>query len=430
MVETSEAAAVAVTGTPMEAPVADETVSSDLDSADEGLWAYLVGNSELPRVEGIPDLLPTASLPRSHDSATASAPDQLSPPARSGLSAPPPPSSLSALIDRLEVESSDLGVVHEIAAAPDQAHETNLFNCDNDEGDLPCRQRSRLRRGDENSAMHPPLLQPPVRHPTTNHINHYDPSAPWGYDAEAPIVRLLDVHGEEPHRCYLVEWKGRPMQCLDNATTRSMMALVDDWKASGDSRSFMEWEKPRDLASEAGTCFMDAFRSALYYLGQPGLVTMEMWDAFEVSRPASIRYGVSCEDVTEFFKSLQRQSVPLNYDLLLTNVNTQSNGDVQTLSEFFRSLVPGVYLVSAGEDDVGHCFVVIWNGPGRRLLALDDYDVSRDPPMVVLPLSFQQWIKHVKWICRVELQLDYVCRGKRKSKAQKQREKRLRQEQQ
>ncbi|GMF46653.1 unnamed protein product [Phytophthora fragariaefolia] len=153
---------------------------------------------------------------------------------------------------------------------------------------------------------------------------------------------------------------------------------------------------------------------------------MEIWDAFEGTRPASIRYGVSRDDVTGFLKPLQRQSVPLNYDLLLTNVITQSNGDVQTISEFIRSLVPGVYLVSAGEDDVGHCFVVVSNGPGRRLYALDDYDVSRDPPMVVLPLSLQQWIKHVKWICRVELQLDYVCCGKRKAKTKKKLEKRLR----
>ncbi|GMF48680.1 unnamed protein product [Phytophthora fragariaefolia] len=190
----------------------------------------------------------------------------------------------------------------------------------------------------------------------------------------------------------------------------------------------MDWTKPRDLASAAGTCFMDAFRSAFYYLGQPDLVTMEMWDAFEDTRPDSIQYGVSRED--EFFKLLQRQSIPLDYDLLLANRNTVSNGNVETLSKFFRFLAPGVYLVSAGEDDIGHCFVVISNGPDRRLLALDDYDVSHDPPMVVIPLSFQRWVKHVKWICRVQLQPGYVCRGKRKSKTQKRREKRLREQQQ
>ncbi|ETM55607.1 hypothetical protein L914_01191 [Phytophthora nicotianae] len=43
----------------------------------------------------------------------------------------------------------------------------------------------------------------------------------------------------------------------------------------------MGWYDVRDIASEAGTCFMDAFRCALYHLGRPNLVTMEMWDEYE-----------------------------------------------------------------------------------------------------------------------------------------------------
>ncbi|KAE9148358.1 hypothetical protein PF006_g7035 [Phytophthora fragariae] len=82
-------------------------------------------------------------------------------------------------------------------------------------------------------------------------------------------------------------------------------------------RTFCGWFEERDSASEAGTCFVDAFRSALYYLGRPDLVTMEMWDAYEDTRLEAIQYGVSCDDVTEFFKHLQRHSVPLNYDVML-----------------------------------------------------------------------------------------------------------------
>ncbi|GMF46654.1 unnamed protein product [Phytophthora fragariaefolia] len=118
MVEISEAD-VSVAGTPVEASVADEAVSSDLDSANEGLWADLVRNSELPRVEGSPNPSLTVSLSRLLDPATASAPDQPSPPVGSGLRAPPTPSSLSALIDRLKVEALDLWVGHEIATSPD-----------------------------------------------------------------------------------------------------------------------------------------------------------------------------------------------------------------------------------------------------------------------------------------------------------------------
>ncbi|KAE9156916.1 hypothetical protein PF002_g33490, partial [Phytophthora fragariae] len=90
------------------------------------------------------------------------------------------------------------------------------------------------------------------------------------YSAEADISRLLDVQGDQPHRCFLVQWKGRPLQMtwvweeqLDNATTRPMMQDVLTWKASGTSESIISYHKERDTASAAGTCFMDAFRSAL-----------------------------------------------------------------------------------------------------------------------------------------------------------------------
>ncbi|KAE9265446.1 hypothetical protein PR003_g32453, partial [Phytophthora rubi] len=178
---------------------------------------------------------------------------------------------------------------------------------------------------------------------------------------------------------------------LDNATTRPMMQDVLTWKASGTSESIISYHKERDTASAAGTCFMDAFRSALYYLGQPNLVTMEMWDAFEDTRPPEIQNGVTREDVTAFFKLLQRQSVPLDYDRLMVNLHSSSSANIETLHDFCKTLDAGAYLVSAGEDGIGHCFVVISHGPGKRLIALDSFDSKRDPPMVVIPLRYQQW---------------------------------------
>ncbi|KAE9159978.1 hypothetical protein PF005_g31831 [Phytophthora fragariae] len=210
-----------------------------------------------------------------------------------------------------------------------------------------------------------------------------------------------------------------------------MMQDVLTWKASGTSESIISYHKERDTASAAGTCFMDAFRSALYYLGQPNLVTMEMWDAFEDTRPPEIQNGVAREDVTAFFNLLQRQSVPLDYDRLMVNLHSSSSANIETLHDFCKTLDAGAYLVSAGEDGIGHCFVVISHGPGKRLIALDSFDSKRDPPMVVIPLRYQQWIKHVKWICCVALKPGYQCRhGKRKSKTQRKREKRLKEQQQ
>ncbi|ETM02371.1 hypothetical protein L917_01147 [Phytophthora nicotianae] len=75
-----------------------------------------------------------------------------------------------------------------------------------------------------------PLPKAPERHPTTNHHNHYNPYAPWDYANSAGITRLLDVEGESPHRCYLAQWKCRPLQMswvwmelLDKESTRNMM---------------------------------------------------------------------------------------------------------------------------------------------------------------------------------------------------------------
>ncbi|ETN24919.1 hypothetical protein PPTG_01083 [Phytophthora nicotianae INRA-310] len=103
---------------------------------------------------------------------------------------------------------------------------------------------------------------------------------------------------------------------------------------------------------------------------------------------------------------------------MLPNIFHGSIGGVATLERFFEALVPGTYLVTAGQDDVGHCFVVVKTGPNARLVVLDGYSADHHPPMEVVPLLNYQWIESVKWISRVQLQLGYVCRhGKRTSKA-------------
>ncbi|ETP53946.1 hypothetical protein F442_01210 [Phytophthora nicotianae P10297] len=79
------------------------------------------------------------------------------------------------------------------------------------------------------------------------------------------------------------------MELLDKESTRYMMQNVDEWKAAGSKETFMGWYDVRDIDSEAGTCFMDAFRCALYHLGRPNLVTMEMWDEYEKLVPTSLR---------------------------------------------------------------------------------------------------------------------------------------------
>ncbi|ETO58454.1 hypothetical protein F444_23171 [Phytophthora nicotianae P1976] len=139
-----------------------------------------------------------------------------------------PPSVLQELIYEITVEGlcgddvgGDVADDDSVAAedAPLQAEDTQRSK------------RTRLRRGDETSDWHPfPLPKAPERHPTMNHRNHYNPYAPWDYANSAGITRLLDVEGESPRRCYLAQWKCRPLQMswvwmelLDKESTRNMM---------------------------------------------------------------------------------------------------------------------------------------------------------------------------------------------------------------
>ncbi|POM76009.1 hypothetical protein PHPALM_6803, partial [Phytophthora palmivora] len=175
--------------------------------------------------------------------------------------------------------------------------------------------RRRLRRGDTVPLKHPALPAAPEVHPYTKHRNYYDPEAPWDYDKKVNIKRLLDCHGNPPHRCYLVQWQGRPLQ-LSWVWREELVDVVPDsvnridaWKASGSKEPIMSYFDNRDTASDDDCCFIDAIRAALYHLGCPDLVTVEMWEVFEKTRPSDIQYGVTREDVTEFFKYLQRKSV-------------------------------------------------------------------------------------------------------------------------
>ncbi|ETM55614.1 hypothetical protein L914_01189, partial [Phytophthora nicotianae] len=333
-----DAPAVAVTlPPPVRAPVA----SSPCDAAAEAPGSNLVPPRSVTHPVGSSE---TASA-TPHDASASS-----------------PPSVLQEPIYEITIEGlcgDDVGgdvADDDSVAAEDVPLQAVVLLNDEVEEDSQRSKRTRLRRGDETSEWHPfPLPKAPERHPTTNHRNLYNPDAPWDYANSAGITRLLDVEGESPHRCYLVQWKGRPLQMswvwmelLDKESTRYMMQKVDEWTASCSKKTFMGWYDVRDSASEAGTRFIDAFRCALYHLGRPNL-----------------------RDVTEFWKTLQRQSVQLNYGTMLPNILHGSIGSVATLERFFAALVPGTYLVSAGQDDVGHCFVVVKTGPNARLVVLD-----------------------------------------------------------
>uniref|UniRef100_H3H8J5 Chromo domain-containing protein n=1 Tax=Phytophthora ramorum TaxID=164328 RepID=H3H8J5_PHYRM len=241
-------------GSPTSSPPRSATTAEtgvELDSDEEALWEALVLAGR-PAMQTMPTAPSNVAIPELFDT----------------VAVPAPPTNLRERIFELLVEGSD----YDSDKFDDSQHDEQkedvpadqwLFDSDDDDEDRPM--LSRLRRGDETAAWHPPLPPASAVHPSNGQENCYDPEAEWDYSKPCEVVRLLDVHGEVPHRCYLVEWKCTPLQRsrewmekLDKPWIREMMQRVGDWKASGPKRVFTRGnKKKRDNASAAGTCFMD-----------------------------------------------------------------------------------------------------------------------------------------------------------------------------
>ncbi|KAG3150766.1 hypothetical protein PI124_g12564 [Phytophthora idaei] len=235
---------------PPEPARSPSAASEDYHKSDEELLDQILDWGDLLPQRPAPARTPTSGTAVPQHGATASVvastSDETSPATRAvdTSSAASQPAlvagsggALQELIDevRLEWPSDEEDGPAENDAAASPSH-TGLTD-DSDDDDEPIRPRHyRLRRGDEDSSWHPELSRPPDKHPVTNHRNHYKPDEAWDYRATASITRFLNARGDPPHRCYLVRWKGRPLQMswvwmehLDNATTRYLMQQVDQW---------------------------------------------------------------------------------------------------------------------------------------------------------------------------------------------------------
>ncbi|KAG2993105.1 hypothetical protein PC121_g14311 [Phytophthora cactorum] len=152
---------------------------------------------------------------------------------------------------------------------------------------------------------------------------------------------------------------------------------------------------------------------------------MKMWNDFERTRPAALKYDTSREDAIQLFKKLQRESVPLECDVIQRNMFDGSYAIVTNLKDFIRALDPGTYLASAGQDDIDHCFTVVVEEPDKKFNVLDNFDDKEDPPVVPEPLFNFNWLSRTKWLSRVALRPGYFCRhDNRKSRAEKKRKRR------
>ncbi|ETP28349.1 hypothetical protein F442_22358 [Phytophthora nicotianae P10297] len=281
---------------------------------------------------------------------------------------------------------------------------SGLFDDDSEEETEPVDRFNRLRRSTDSGDWHPYALPPvPAKHPATGRANHYDPTAPWDYSVPFNVEQLHDVRGEYPHRCFLVEWQITPLQLswvweeqLAQRFARRMdqvMQWCKDLRPGAFANYYKKHFARRDQASPAGGCFMDAFHAALYHLGDPGLASTatELWMNFERDHPGTVD-GVSRAEATKFFRVLQRNAFPLDYDLLFQIPLDASYTDVERFQSFVQSLREGVYLTSAGDGLVGHCVVVLAKGPDAAVSVLDGVE----PPVNPEPLTNLEYLDKVK----------------------------------
>ncbi|ETO78707.1 hypothetical protein F444_06431 [Phytophthora nicotianae P1976] len=283
---------------------------------------------------------------------------------------------------------------------------SGLFDDDSDEKTEPVGGLNRLRRSTDSGDWHPYALPPvPAKHPA-NGLN---------------VEKLHDVRGEYPHRCFLVEWQITPLQLswvweeqLAQRFARridQVMQWCEDLRPGTFANYYKKHFASRDQASPAGGCFMDAFRAALYHLGDPVLASRatELWADFERDHPGTVD-GV---EATEFFRVLQHSDFPLDYDLLFQSRLDASYTNVERFQTFVQTLREGVYLTSIRDGLVGHYVVVLAKGPDTAVSVLDGVE----PPVTPEPLTILEYLDKVKWMGLMKLNPGYRCRrGKRKSR--------------
>ncbi|ETN04232.1 hypothetical protein PPTG_14935 [Phytophthora nicotianae INRA-310] len=302
---------------------------------------------------------------------------------------------------------------------------SGLFDDNSDEDTEVVGGLNRLRRCTDSGDWHLYALPPvPAKHPVNGRANHYDPTAPWDYSVPVNVEQLHDVRGEHPHRCFLVEWQITPLQLSwvweEQLVPRfarridQVMQWCEDLRPGAFANYYKKHFVRRDQASPAGGCFMDAFRAALYHLGDIGLASTatELWVDFERDHPGTVD-GVSRAEATEFFRVLQRNNFPLDYDLLFQSPLDASYTNVERFQSFVQTLREGVYLTSIGDGLVGHCVVVLAKGPDTAVSVLDGVE----PPVTPEPLTNLEYLDKVKWMGLMKLNPGYRCRcGKPKSR--------------
>ncbi|GMF34978.1 unnamed protein product [Phytophthora fragariaefolia] len=182
---------------------------------------------------------------------------------------------------------------------------------------------------------------------------------------------------------------------------------VDQWVAAGRPGTFYRFADVHfggAGTSANGRCFMEALHAACYHLDHPSLNTEDHWERFEKQHKRVMTYDVKREDMAEFFKFLERDSVPLDYAELYKSRQINSLNSLADLVAFVRrkKLERGCYLVCAGQHRLDHCFVLVVRLHRGPLMAYDVWEGFEDPPCWIEPLTNIKWIDTVKAIYRIK----------------------------
>jgi hypothetical protein len=268
----------------------------------------------------------------------------------------------------------------------------------------------------------------PDRHPTSNWKNHANPSEVFARSTMFNVVQLLDRRGRPPAVAYLVEWDTDSHQftwswSYDLKNIPVMKSRINKWKiavATGKTTlNAVDWQAQHFSGASAagsGRCFLEAFQATLFFQGQAGQVSNDMWEEFSKHHPVDMTHGAKKADQVAFYRFARDSGVLYNFNTVTPNRIAVSVTTPHCFKKVADTLDPGWYVVHAAQHNTEHCFALRAD-VFRMHQVVDAFDETKTPPCHLEPLGNLQWINKVFAIRRVDPTLTPYKRRKKSKKS-------------